>query len=232
MLVTAALAQLPPRLTPPPSHPALFAAQIDLQYQIADGYRRSPALRLQQLLSMSKRLAKDGRFAEAAQCKVHAAALITEYLHMVEVKSHIPIGAKAFESISPNAIKESAVSDDIGSPDQEGILQHELFDVSGLIRLLLEATDHFRSANMFEAVNEVRFVLPLVRRCLFALFATMPTSSKAPSPDQELGCALAAWLLCAAAGVQDHPSHVRGTTRLQVSCKGARRPAKVFSEHR
>ena len=59
---------------------------------------------------------------EAAMCFVHAAALISEYLYMVEHKSHLPQGCIAFQAISPNVLQECAVIDDVLKPDEDGEL--------------------------------------------------------------------------------------------------------------
>ena len=49
-------------------------------------------------------------------CVVHSAALVAEYLHLLEDKQHLPVGCVNFESISPNVLEESAISDDILAP--------------------------------------------------------------------------------------------------------------------
>jgi hypothetical protein len=49
-------------------------------------------------------------------CLVHAAALVAEYLYMLEGRPHLPLGCVAFQKLSPNVIEESAVSDDVVSP--------------------------------------------------------------------------------------------------------------------
>ena len=49
-------------------------------------------------------------------CLVHTAALVSEYLSMLEDKPYLPIGCVAFEKISPNVLEESAISDDVVSP--------------------------------------------------------------------------------------------------------------------
>lgn len=55
-------------------------------------------------------------FTEAAMCLVHAAALVAEYLYLLEGKPHLPIGCVAFQKLSPNVLEESAVSDDVAAP--------------------------------------------------------------------------------------------------------------------
>jgi hypothetical protein len=76
---------------------------------------------------------------EAAMCLVHSAALVAEYLHMLEDEPHMPIGAVAFEKVTPNALQESAVSDDVLSPEEEGVCLGKDFTESGLTGLLEQA---------------------------------------------------------------------------------------------
>ena len=52
--------------------------------------------------------------AEAAMCLVHSAALVAEYLSMVEDKTYLPVGCVDFQKISYNALEESAVSEQRG----------------------------------------------------------------------------------------------------------------------
>lgn len=49
-------------------------------------------------------------------CLVHAAALVAEYLYLLEGKSYLPVGCVAFQKLSPNVLEESAVSDDVITP--------------------------------------------------------------------------------------------------------------------
>jgi hypothetical protein len=49
-------------------------------------------------------------------CVIHAAALVAEYLYLLEAQPHLPIGCVSFEKISPNVLEESAISDDILAP--------------------------------------------------------------------------------------------------------------------
>lgn len=128
---------------------------IDLQCRIAEGYRNSPDLRLTWLQNMAQKHVQLGQNAEAAQCTIHAAALVAEYLNIVEVRRGMPTGCAVFQAISPNVLEESAVNDDTASPDQEGICNHKMFKPSGLIALLSLAAHHFKLAAMHESVNEV-----------------------------------------------------------------------------
>jgi hypothetical protein len=81
---------------------------MDLMYRIAKGYQNSPDLRLTWLESMATKQDSYGHFAEAAMCKIHCAALISEYLHMQEDRKYMPTGAVSFSRVTPNALEESA----------------------------------------------------------------------------------------------------------------------------
>lgn len=79
-------------------------------------YQSSPDLRLTWLQNMAKDHTKYHNYTEAGMCLIHSAALVSEYLAMLEDKSYLPVGCVNFEMISTNAIEESAVSDDVISP--------------------------------------------------------------------------------------------------------------------
>ncbi|XP_040842271.1 dedicator of cytokinesis protein 6 isoform X2 [Ochotona curzoniae] len=128
---------------------------MDLMYRIARGYQGSPDLRLTWLQNMAGKHAQLGNHAEAAQCMVHAAALVAEYLALVEDSRHLPVGCVSFQNISSNVLEESAISDDILSPDEEGFCTGKHFTELGLVALLEQAAAHFTTGGLYEAVNEV-----------------------------------------------------------------------------
>merc|ERR1712059_40399 len=66
-----------------------------------------------------------------------------------------PQGAVTYSKLTPNALDESAVSDDVVSPDEEGICNGKNFTENGLIEFLEQGAEEFTAAGMFEAVNEV-----------------------------------------------------------------------------
>ncbi|XP_068613178.1 dedicator of cytokinesis protein 7-like [Brachionichthys hirsutus] len=135
---------------------------IDLMYRIAKGYQNSPDLRLTWLQNMAGKHCERGNHAEAAQCLVHGAALVAEYLNMLEDCRYLPIGCVTFQNISSNALEESAVSDDVLSPEEEGICAGKYFSESGLVGLLEQAAASFNMAAMYEAINEVyKILLPI-----------------------------------------------------------------------
>ncbi|XP_026914807.1 dedicator of cytokinesis protein 7 isoform X6 [Acinonyx jubatus] len=132
---------------------------IDLMYRIAKGYQTSPDLRLTWLQNMAGKHSERSNHAEAAQCLVHSAALVAEYLSMLEDRKYLPVGCVTFQNISSNVLEESAVSDDVVSPDEEGICSGKYFTETGLVGLLEQAAASFSMAGMYEAVNEVYKVL-------------------------------------------------------------------------
>ncbi|XP_073686240.1 dedicator of cytokinesis protein 7 [Garra rufa] len=132
---------------------------IDLMYRIAKGYQNSPDLRLTWLQNMAGKHSERGNHAEAAHCLVHSAALVAEYLNMLEDCRYLPIGCVSFQSISSNVLEESAVSDDVLSPEEEGICSGKYFSESGLVGLLEQAAASFNMAAMYEAINEVYKIL-------------------------------------------------------------------------
>ncbi|KAM8843766.1 dedicator of cytokinesis protein 7 isoform 2-T2 [Spinachia spinachia] len=135
---------------------------IDLMYRIAKGYQNSPDLRLTWLQNMAGKHSARGNHAEAAHCLVHSAALVAEYLNMLEDCRYLPIGCVTFQNISSNVLEESAVSDDVLSPEEEGICAGKYFSESGLVGLLEQAAVSFTMAAMYEAINEVyKILLPI-----------------------------------------------------------------------
>uniref|UniRef100_A0A3B1JP99 Dedicator of cytokinesis 6 n=1 Tax=Astyanax mexicanus TaxID=7994 RepID=A0A3B1JP99_ASTMX len=132
---------------------------LDLMYRIAKGYQNSPDLRLTWLQNMAGKHSERGNHAEAAHCLVHSAALVAEYLNMLEDCRYLPIGCVSFQSISSNVLEESAVSDDILSPEEEGICAGKYFSEAGLVGLLEQAAASFNMAAMYEAINEVYKIL-------------------------------------------------------------------------
>ena len=79
-----------------------------LSRHTARGYQNSPDLRLTWLANMAQKHSERGQHAEAAMCMVHSAALVSEYMYMLEDRQHLPIGAVTFGPISPNVLQESA----------------------------------------------------------------------------------------------------------------------------
>ncbi|XP_055386415.1 dedicator of cytokinesis protein 7 [Condylostylus longicornis] len=136
---------------------------LDLMHRIAKGYQNNPDLRLTWLENMAKKHRERANHTEAAMCYVSSAALVAEYLSMLESQTHLPIGAVTFQKITPNALLESAVSDDVLNPGEDGICLGNHFTESGLKALLEEAANSFQIAGMYEAMNEVyKILIPIL----------------------------------------------------------------------
>lgn len=65
--------------------------------RIAKGYQTSPDLRLTWLQNMAEKHTKKKCYTEAAMCLVHAAALVAEYLSMLEDHKYLPVGSISFQ---------------------------------------------------------------------------------------------------------------------------------------
>uniref|UniRef100_A0A3Q2PRN9 Dedicator of cytokinesis 8 n=1 Tax=Fundulus heteroclitus TaxID=8078 RepID=A0A3Q2PRN9_FUNHE len=136
---------------------------MDLMYRIAKGYQTSPDLRLTWLQNMAEKHNNRKCYTESAMCLVHAAALVAEYLSMLEDHKYLPVGSVTFQNISPNVLEESAVSDDILSPDEDGVCSGRYFTESGLVGLLEQAAELFSNGGLYEAVNEVyKIIIPIM----------------------------------------------------------------------
>ncbi|MCI4380885.1 hypothetical protein PGIGA_G00245190 [Pangasianodon gigas] len=136
---------------------------MDLMYRIAKGYQTSPDLRLTWLQNMAEKHNGKKCFTESAMCLVHAAALVAEYLSMLEDHKYLPVGSVTFQNISPNVLEESAVSDDILSPDEDGVCSGRYFTENGLVGLLEQAAELFSNGGLYEAVNEVyKIIIPIL----------------------------------------------------------------------
>ncbi|KAM6965427.1 LOW QUALITY PROTEIN: dedicator of cytokinesis protein 8 [Aplochiton taeniatus] len=136
---------------------------MDLMYRIAKGYQTSPDLRLTWLQNMAEKHNNRKCYTESAMCLVHSAALVAEYLSMLEDHKYLPVGSVTFQNISPNVLEESAVSDDILSPDEDGVCSGRYFTESGLVGLLEQAAELFSNGGLYEAVNEVyKIIVPVL----------------------------------------------------------------------
>lgn len=74
----------------------LMTASISIG-RIAKGYQTSPDLRLTWLQNMAGKHSERNNHAEAAQCLVHSAALVAEYLSMLEDRKYLPVGCVTFQ---------------------------------------------------------------------------------------------------------------------------------------
>ena len=94
------------------------------------------------------------------QCLIHAAALVAEYLSMIENKPYLPVGCASFKYVSVNVLEESAVSDDVlPSPYEEGICTGKYFTETGLIGLIEQAAVFLMHSQNYEVANQLYKIL-------------------------------------------------------------------------
>lgn len=135
---------------------------IDLMYRIAKGYQNSPDLRMTWLQNMAMQHTERKNHAEAGMCILHSAALVAEYMAMKEEISYLPIGCVEFEDITTNILEESAVSDDVVSPNEDGVCTEKYFSTPGLVGLLEQAADAFSLAGLHEITNKIyKLLIPI-----------------------------------------------------------------------
>ncbi|VDK84318.1 unnamed protein product, partial [Onchocerca ochengi] len=140
-----------------------FEMLIDLMYRVAKGYQNNPDLRLTWLINMANKHSVRNNAAEAAQCMLHAAALAAEYISMREYDVFVPKGAAAFVAISDNILEESAVSDDVISPDEEGICESRHFTQNGLVHLVEKTAQFMEKAQMYESMIQLyKIITPIL----------------------------------------------------------------------
>ncbi|CAD5215071.1 unnamed protein product [Bursaphelenchus xylophilus] len=140
-----------------------FEMLIDLMYRIAKGYQHNPDLRLTWLINVANQHSDRGNQAEAAQCMLHCAALVNEYLSMKG--KGLPGGASEFMALSSNIEEESATSDDVISPDEEGICESSHFTEAGFLHLVEKTIDFMERANMYEHVQKLYEIMtPVISR--------------------------------------------------------------------
>ncbi|RDD36831.1 Dedicator of cytokinesis protein 6 [Trichoplax sp. H2] len=139
---------------------------LDLMYRIAKGYRNSPDLRLAWLQYMAQKNEELNNFAEAAQCHVHSAALVCEYIHDVEDLPWLPSCCASFESISSNVLEESAILDDavLRYQDGGGDTSGKHFSEQGVVNMLLNAAKLFQKAHLHECLDDVyKLLVPIFK---------------------------------------------------------------------
>lgn len=92
-------------------HSADPEMMADLYCRLANGYTNTPTLRITWLESLSNLHTQTKRFAEAAMCNLHIAAMISEYLNIVQPTPGLPNGCDSFVQVSPNILEESSIRD-------------------------------------------------------------------------------------------------------------------------
>jgi len=135
----------------------------DLYYEISQGYNDSPDLKVAWLHSLASLHAAKGNLEEAAQCRIHMSAIISEFLKLVKPLEAIHVEKQAFKRLSPNIAQDLIIPSGIGK--DEGICQTADFTRKGLIDQLKDAANMLRSSDLFESAIEVeRFIAAIYKK--------------------------------------------------------------------
>ena len=108
--------------------------------------------------NMAQKHLERQNLVEAGQCLIHAAALVAEYLAIIENLSYLPIGCASFKNVSINVLEESAISDDVMQP-LEGICTGKYFSETGLIGLVEQAAVFLMHSQHYEVANQLYKIL-------------------------------------------------------------------------
>jgi dedicator of cytokinesis protein 6/7/8 len=135
----------------------------DLIYRVAHSYTSTPDLRVTWLDNLCDEHKKVGNYAEAACATLHIAALVAEYLYLLEPDpdSGMPDGCNAFVGVTPNVTEES-LEDIISSLEEEGVCEGAQFSRRGLVKLLRRGIEQLRDAELFESAYQLfKILLPI-----------------------------------------------------------------------
>ncbi|KAL6054781.1 dedicator of cytokinesis protein 7 isoform X5 [Balamuthia mandrillaris] len=128
----------------------------DLYYKVSTGYADSPDLRVTWLDNLCTFHMEQGNMTEAVQCKIHIAALISEYLTLENGPVEgIPTSNLAFKPVSPNMETEQGLPKNIKDGGEEGMYNPKTFSEAGLKRTLKEAISIAKNAYLYELVLDI-----------------------------------------------------------------------------
>eukprot|EP00049_Salpingoeca_infusionum_P004363 m.78395 g.78395 ORF g.78395 m.78395 type:complete len:1251 (-) comp12532_c0_seq4:230-3982(-) len=122
---------------------------VDLQYDIALSYSRSPLLRVTWLESIGKLHAKNGKWSEAANCSLHCAAIVAQVLN-VQKNPFFRLDLRAFRGIAPNCAMEKLEG---LAFDQATTLKAALFTERGFVKIIQTSVICLKKAQRFELVS-------------------------------------------------------------------------------
>lgn len=119
----------------------------DLHYRIAQEYIHAPDLRLASFENLTDLHLQNQRYAEAALCSLHSAALVYHYLCHATPSIKTFLDAQKFLFCSLNVHEEIAFENEgfsMKALEEEGLCQTPSFTERGLITLLEAAAVFFR----------------------------------------------------------------------------------------
>lgn len=134
----------------------------DLYHQIASSYRTAPDLRVTWLESLAELHVRNDAWAEAGQCLVHIAALIAEYLQILEPTEGSMKGAAAFEPACVSAVEEQTMLDAQNMMDEDSVGETHIFTEEGLCDVVERAITCLTRAQLYESSHELyKLLLPV-----------------------------------------------------------------------
>jgi len=132
----------------------------EVYLRISNDYFDSPDLRVQWLLNLAKFQVGQNNLEEAAQCKLHIAALVVEYL-VVRAQLQVRNLSKeaSFPDIAPNVLHDTSLPQ---IQDESTFQNGEIWSVKGLNKLLKSAVKLLEKAKVYEVCLEVMMMLTAI----------------------------------------------------------------------
>lgn len=140
--------------------------KVDLFHRIAQSYKTAPDLRITWLQSLAKYHEENKSWAEAAQTYIHIAALISEYLQIIEPTKGSIKGAAAFDIVSSSAVDEQTIFDGKYLLEEDGVFEtNELFKEDGLINSIETAIRCLNEGELYETAIELyKLLMPIYEK--------------------------------------------------------------------
>eukprot|EP01114_Cavostelium_apophysatum_P014035 TRINITY_DN3531_c0_g1_i2.p1 TRINITY_DN3531_c0_g1~~TRINITY_DN3531_c0_g1_i2.p1 ORF type:complete len:2047 (-),score=557.52 TRINITY_DN3531_c0_g1_i2:8-6148(-) len=152
----------------------------DLYYQISNGYKDSPELRVTWLETLYAAHLKESNWEEAGHTLVVIAALCSQYVNHVanllfhgktkssnrnlvriEFEQPFVVDQQMFKLISPNIATETPL--DL-SHLEEGMITSSHFTLNGVVSLLRQAVEHFKKSDLFESAIASYNILVIIHQ--------------------------------------------------------------------
>lgn len=134
----------------------------DLIYQISLGFIDSPDIRFTWIDGLAKKLASQNHLEEAAQCKIHLAALISAYLKLLKPSEAVLLPPDCLKRAAPNSHLELQTSDTVTAGD--GMCATNHFTREGLFTELAEAVQYLNTHQLYEPAIEVQRMVAAIHK--------------------------------------------------------------------
>lgn len=132
----------------------------DFYRHISADYYDSPDLRVRWLENLAEFQINHAKLDEAAQCKLHSASLVAQYLR--RFKGIDVVTEAEFAPISPNVSRDVKLPE-AGEVDEQAAFQdQETWSTAGLTKLLKAAANLLEQAKSYELCIEVLMLLTTI----------------------------------------------------------------------